>query len=150
MTLDQLLSRIKNLKIKSSKKALADIGKTLVKEIKIRTIDGYGVNSSGQAENFKRLKEDTIKARKRNKKLDSRTSPETSNQIESGGFVDSIKSQVTDNTIEIKPSDKLQGLAKGQEKMGRTIFKLEEDQIEKIKEQVKADIVAEILKSLKR
>jgi hypothetical protein len=125
-----------------NKPLMNKIGAGLVKFVKVRTQEGIGV-SNGKASKYKSLKERTVERRKRLRakgKLDGRTSPEISNQIESGKFIDGIHHKADKDSIEILPSKDRKKMADGQEKQGRTTFDLTEKEAKYITDEIEKEI----------
>ena len=101
---------------KGEKKMMKSIAYKSLNLVKNRIISGFGVDDNGDKKRrFKALKASTIKARKK-KKLDSNASPSKSNQIESGEYINSLKTKIKGSTVEIKPSAKSEKYMKHQSK----------------------------------
>lgn len=140
--------RIKNRELKR-------MGNEYKDAVQFRTEQGVGVKS-GKMKDFKRLKPNTIKSRtEKGKKgqLSSKTTPPTSNQIETGEMVDNITATINQskNNIVIEPPNNRANIAAYQEDMGRTIFSPTkqdadwfEQEVEKIVEEEVANLVNKI------
>lgn len=118
------------------------IGKDMVKFVKARTEAGFGVKSS-KLTPYKTLKDSTIKRReslKKSGKLDQRTSPSQSNQIESGEFVDGIHYKASKDSVEIRPPKSRKDMAYHQDKAGRKTFEITEKEEEYINKQVQKQV----------
>lgn len=125
-----------------NKLLLKDIARTLLKDLKKRIESGYGVNNN-KSTKFKVLKQSTIKHRKRQKekgKLDSRTNPSKSNQIETGKFIDGLFYINNKQEIVISPSRDRIEMVKGQMKQGRNAVDITDDDLEYILEVMEKDI----------
>lgn len=140
----------KEMKKAFTTKALQEIGDKLVDVVKNRIIDGYGVEENGgKKKKFKKLKKSTIKARER-KKLSSKTKPATSNQVETGTFVEGIYAEAGDDgSITLQPPSDREDMAAAQELNGRPSLYLtdkEEEMFEDMVDEIIDDVLAKILK----
>ncbi len=132
---------------------LKDIARTLTKEIKKRIQDGYGIdNTTNKLKKFKVLKQSTIKYREKQKekgKLDKRTRPSQSNQIETGKFIDGIYYKNNKKEIIISPSRDRIEMVKGQLSQGRNGLDLSEDDLDDILKYMSDEIHKIIYRNLK-
>lgn len=138
------------------KGAISKIADTTKEAVKERITAGLGVSvNNGTEKPFKKLKDSTIRRRERLQKkgrLSSKTSPETSNQTESGEMVREIKAIKSGLNITIKPSASREDVAQKQEEMGRPSFNLSKKEIDKIEEVVEKtvdSVINKLLKTLK-
>lgn len=125
-----------------NKLLLKDIARFLLKDIKDRIESGYGVKNNKKSK-FKVLKQSTIKQRQykqKNGKLDSRTKPSKSNQIETGEFIDGLFYINNKKEIVISPSKNRIDMVKGQIKQGRNGLDLTEDNLNYIIEYIEEDL----------
>ena len=142
--LERLLKQLErelNQKI-LSKSFLNKLGKRIVKEIKDRSKKGFGVQN-GKKTKYKPLEHSTKQRRRILKgqgRLSNETSPETSNQIESGKFIRGIHSRVNGETIEILPPSSREDIARFQEELGRITLELTDEDEAKIVKKVEDDI----------
>lgn len=127
---------------KQVRKEMKPLSSKLLQGIKDRTVAGVGVDDNLD-KNFKPLKKTTIASRKskqKNGKLSSLTSPETSNQIDTGRMVMGTKAKVQDKdnelSIIIYPPVERMDVAEYQEKMGRTYLDIGPDMEDFIEEQI--------------
>lgn len=151
--LDTLQESIEADLKKGSINKIADFTKEAVKE---RITSGLGVEKNdGTEKPFKKLKDSTIRRRERLQKkgrLSSKTSPDTSNQTESGEMVREIKAIKNGLNITIKPSASREDVAQKQEEMGRPSFNLSKKEIDKIEDVIEKtvdNVISKLLKTLK-
>lgn len=141
--LDQFLNDFIKEFETSVRKEMKPLGNKLLKEIQERTIEGNGVTDSGKIKPFKRLKKSTIASRhskQKNGKLSSLTTPEKSNQIETGHMIMDAKVKIKNKSkglgVEIAPPKDREDIQTYQEDMGRTAFNIDTDQQQYIEDLV--------------
>jgi hypothetical protein len=134
--MDKFIKDLKDFKKKLKKdlpKIEKEVAKSLVDKIKKRMEDGLGVDKEfGEPTPYKKLKKSTIKSRQRNKKLSPLTSPEKSNQIETGRMYKQLKSKKINKEQHIGFFGDRAEVAEYQEEGGRITLNISEEESQDI------------------
>jgi len=130
--MDEFIADLKKFKQNLKEKEIEikkTVSENITKRIADRMEEGLGTETWGvSSKPYKELKKSTIESRKKNPKLSSKTSPETSNQIETGKMHSQLKSKKKGKDYETGFFGDRAKIAKTQEEKGRaTLFLNDED-----------------------
>ena len=130
--MDEFIKDLKKFKenLKEEEKEIKRIiSETMVQRIGNRMQEGLGTETWGVASKpYKKLKDSTVKKRSKNLKLSPKTTPSTSNQIETGKMHDQLASKKKGKDYETGFFGDRAKVAKIQEDNGRaTLFLNKED-----------------------
>lgn len=115
---------------KLSKSKLNKLANELLEMVRLRIIEGYGVSKNGgKKKKFRKLEPSTVKSREY-KELSPLTNPKTSNQVESGRFVEGLKVTITDDAIVISTSDDRVDIARYNAEKGRPSMYLTDEELD--------------------
>lgn len=147
---DNITKKLEELnEIKVSDRFLDNIAKQTTEEFKEDWQNGYGTDPKSKSrKKLEELKDSTIKSRTYKKakgRLSNKTTPETSNLIDSGYTIAETKYKISDNKFEIIPPDDMQEALSANEKLKRPLFYLRNDLLKKIQK----EFLKEILKLTK-
>lgn len=130
------------------KRQLHKMGTRVKDAIKERMREGFSVDAQGNMKPYKPLAQKTIDKRRKNAQLSSLTSPQTSNQIETGKMYDSIRtySSTGEVFIGIAESNDRSEVAEYQDEARPTfnLSKEEQDLVQEIMEELAEKILKKI------
>ncbi len=135
---------------------LPKIGEDLKEQVVERIQDGYGVSKDGgKKAKFNKLKDSTIKSReykKKKGKLSDNTSPEISNQTETGRMVEDMVVKTSKKGLELtlKPPKDREEVAEHNVQKGRIAYNISGEELKELNNTIQdlADkVVKDILKN---